>query len=100
MEWVKSLIFTLSSSSFRPFRHTATIAALALTTALTELAENLVKEQTRLANQSEKLRTKSSAGDLRKSNDLKTQQESLLAKKQTIDNQIMDFVNGYILTRF
>jgi alanine racemase len=93
MEWVKSLIFTLSSSSFRPFRYSATLAALSVNSSLIYIASLLEKDSTRL-----KVKLNSATNRVGRSNQetLQEQLTQLLKNKEIIDEQIMEFVNGYI----
>lgn len=94
MEWVKSLIFSMSSSSFRPFRHTAVIAALTLTSGLAGLAQNVEKDLSRVTQQ---LEAQSSSRFARTTTQPKVNQDTLKdlsGKKEVLDGQIMDFING------
>lgn len=93
IEWIKSLIFALSSSAFRPFRYTATLAALSLNSALINVANSVEKNYGRLASRSKQSESVKRGA---RQDELEKRMSELSGNKEKIDVQIMEFINGYV----
>ncbi len=93
LEVVKNWIVTMTSSSFRPFRHTATVIALALSTAICAATG---KTHAELLNVSVQLKKKGKGDNAsRMLNQLKSKETDLKAVKTTLESHMNDFFDGY-----
>ena len=84
METIQQWITTLSSSPLRAFRHTATVWALSLSSALCKLARDFDKQfskETRRRQTSDK-------------------SDSLLTRKTTVENYIQEITDGVFIHRY
>ncbi|CAO3594643.1 unnamed protein product [Absidia cylindrospora] len=94
IETLQSWLTTMSSSVYRPFRHTATLIALKVTGGLCVLASNLCKELNTLKRQLTANRKKD------RNNVIKKRVDQLKPKQKDLDDIIHDFFASVFNHRF
>lgn len=97
-ELIKEFIVSMSSSGFRPFRHTATVASLAITTSLVGILTSTDQEIITLQAQLDRLRNKSSSSA--KIGDLEFQLDELSEKKKIIEDISNELVDSVFVHRY
>ncbi|KAK9701553.1 cohesin complex subunit [Basidiobolus ranarum] len=99
METLESWVIAMSSSLFRPFRHTAAIIALNLVTSLCNVCQNIQDElnvaNRQLATEQKKRRTKND-----RESQLATKTDELHNKKITLESYLTDFFDGVFVHRY
>ncbi|XJO74885.1 hypothetical protein BDV3_005641 [Batrachochytrium dendrobatidis] len=96
-ELLSQWLATMSSSSFRPFRHTATTAALVILTGLCDSAQN---NHTELAIANRQLETEQSKGVSQRLKQTETRVYDLQAKKSMLENRMKDLYDGIFIHRY
>ncbi|KAF2205662.1 STAG-domain-containing protein [Delitschia confertaspora ATCC 74209] len=92
-------INTTSSASNRPFRHTATVASLAVVSALCEVASDIVDNVAKKSRQTDTESKKTRVNKARVAA-LKQEVNELNKKQETIDNIIKDWFNSVFIHRY
>ncbi|ORX93238.1 hypothetical protein K493DRAFT_338370 [Basidiobolus meristosporus CBS 931.73] len=99
METLESWIIAMSSSLFRPFRHTAAIVALNIVTSLCNVCQNIQDElntaNRQLATEQKKRRTKND-----RESQLSSKADELHNKKITLESYLTDFFDGVFVHRY
>ncbi|KAJ3416390.1 hypothetical protein HDV05_001958 [Chytridiales sp. JEL 0842] len=95
-EIVKMWLITMSSSAFRPFRHTSTAVSLVLLTGLTEITAKVLSELTTVNRQ---LSAMSGKGGARKEK-LEEDVAELQEKKQKLEQHMSDMFDSVFVHRY
>ncbi|KAI9346421.1 hypothetical protein DFJ73DRAFT_837864 [Zopfochytrium polystomum] len=98
-ETVKMWLFTLSSSAFRPFRHTATVIALVLHTCLCDTAKEVHSDWNTANRQLTTLRS-SGAPKTQRQDKLEKDVMNLFEKKALLENHMTDFFDSVFVHRY
>lgn len=99
LENIAVWIGALSSSGNRPFRHTATVAALAITTALASAAADIVENTAKKIRQSESEAKKSRANKARVSA-ANQEVEEYNTKREAVDGALNDWFSLVYVHRY
>lgn len=96
MDILKQWVIAMSSSQIRSFRHTATVIALEIETALCRVAASLEKESDRVGRQREgdKKRKANSKSAGAKGKDLESKAEQLRERRMQVAAMLKEFFNG------
>ncbi|KAF2103902.1 STAG-domain-containing protein [Rhizodiscina lignyota] len=99
MENIESWVSTMSSAGNRPFRHTATAAALAIVSALCQLGKDIVDTgaKTRRLGESEKKKSRINKGRVKELDGNVKESEK---KRETIDQNIQSWFEAVFVHRY
>jgi cohesin complex subunit SA-1/2 len=97
---IASWISVMSSMGNRPFRHTATAAALAFTTALAAVAQEVTDIKAQTLRQIEGEKKKSRSANKARINEMEKKAREVSAKKIAVDFQITQWVHAVFVHRY
>ena len=99
IENIQVWIIPMSAASNRPFRHTATITALALVTAFCEVASDLTSASAKALRQSESEKKNKRANKARV-NELKAEAQKTQEKRAVLDTILKDWFESLFMHRY
>lgn len=93
---LQAWIVPLSGSQIRSFRHTATVIALYMETALCQVAATVDKELQVLSRQKEGERNKKAGRSKARESELDTKTKEVNARRGTLKEHLKDIFNAYV----
>jgi cohesin complex subunit SA-1/2 len=99
MEVITSWISSMSSAGNRPFRHTATVAALAIVTALCEIARGIVDNAAKIQRQAEGERKKGRVNKARVA-ELQKQVHTASRQQETLEGLMQNWFDTVFVHRY
>ncbi|KAI8814101.1 STAG domain-containing protein [Cladochytrium replicatum] len=97
---LKTWLITMSSSPFKPFRHTSTFITLVIMTALCEMLKTVTLEWSTINRQVEAQIRKGSSAASGRQKELKDKADNLSSNKAKVESHIQDLFNSLFMHRY